>query len=192
MTSKRQPNAGIIKMFLTTLEEKFDAFTTALSVYSGLLSAEEVPAWEDHMIVWAEYVGDLKVSTLETIHILETAMDSNRRVDNTTYNTLPPGPQDNVEQASVSQAKGMAANVTVSTSDEDNGGPAAGNQTQNVTFSIASGDQGTLTTQSGPLNAQAQSYQPVMTPQRFTPINSVNSIDIHSGVKSGVNIIIIQ
>ena len=43
--SKRQPSAGVIKILLNTLEVKFDGFTTTLSVYSGLLPPEEVPAW---------------------------------------------------------------------------------------------------------------------------------------------------
>ena len=116
-------------MFLITLEEKFDAFTTALPVSSEILPAEEVPAWEDHMIAWAEYICDLKVSALETIRILETAIDSNRQVYNRTYSTLPPG-----KQAFMTQAEGMAANVMAATSDKAQGGYAPGHQTQNVTF----------------------------------------------------------
>ena len=42
---KKQPNAELIKKYVATLDERFDAFTTALSVLSGLLGEEETQTY---------------------------------------------------------------------------------------------------------------------------------------------------
>ena len=140
--SKRQPSAGIIKILLNTLEEKFDGFTTALSVYTGLLPPEEVPAWEAHMIVWAEYVGELKVNALETIAVLEAAVDSHQRVNNATYKALPSDQGNSVEQALVAQ-------------------PGDGTASRDETPPPILEDQGALPSRNESLNVQAQTFQPV-------------------------------
>ena len=137
-STSRQPNAGIVRLLLNALEEKFDAFTTALSVLSGLVPEEEIPRWEAHMIVWAEYVGDLKISALETIQILDSALDTNQRVNNVTYRTLP--------QNNAVQEPGAQSGDNSRALDPQNG--------------VA---QGAPNTQGAPLNVQASTFQPAET-----------------------------
>ena len=78
---KKQPNAELIKRYVATLDERFDAFTTALSVLAGLLGEEETQSYNDHLIVWAEFVGDMRDRAYETIQILEAALLGTARLD---------------------------------------------------------------------------------------------------------------
>ena len=92
---RKQPNAELIKSYVATLDERFDAFTTALSILAGLLGEEETQSYNDHLIVWAEFVGDMRDRAYETIQILEAALLGTARLDqgaglDTRANTQPP------------------------------------------------------------------------------------------------------
>ena len=71
----------MIRIYVQSLDEKFDAFTVALTVLTSLLQDDEAQSYEDHLVTWAEYVGELKSRALETMILLETPSINNRPAD---------------------------------------------------------------------------------------------------------------
>ena len=71
----RQPDAGVIRQDLATLDDRFDTFTNALSVLTGFLEDAEGRLYEDHLVTWAEYVGCLKDKAYKVIRVLEAPID---------------------------------------------------------------------------------------------------------------------
>ena len=55
------------------LDDKFDAFTVALTTFSAHVEEEEVLQYETHLLVWAEFCGWMKDRGESTIRILDTA-----------------------------------------------------------------------------------------------------------------------
>ena len=86
---KKQPNAELIRKYVATLDERFDAFTAALSGLTGLLEADDVDMYNDHLIVWAEYVGDMRDRAFETAQILDAALLNTTRLDKSTNQRVP-------------------------------------------------------------------------------------------------------
>ena len=68
---RKQPSAFIIKQDLTDVKERFDVFTKTLSVLSGVAESEEAEGLGRHLLVWAEYIADLRARAGEVIMILE-------------------------------------------------------------------------------------------------------------------------
>ena len=57
---RRQPSAFIIKQDLSDVKERFDVFTKTLSNLSGVAEAGEAEGLGRHLLVWAEYIADLR------------------------------------------------------------------------------------------------------------------------------------
>ena len=74
---KRQPNAGVIRQDLTEIKERYDVFVKALSVLLSVSDdPQEVQSFEDHMLVWAEYIADVRSRAAEVLQILEAPVDN--------------------------------------------------------------------------------------------------------------------
>ena len=70
---RRQPNAGVIRQDIADVRERFDIFSKALSTLASVCDdAEERRGLEEHLLVWAEYVADVKARAFETLQMLET------------------------------------------------------------------------------------------------------------------------
>ena len=74
-TTRKQPNPGVIRQDLNSLEAKFDAFTIALANFCSVMDQqEEVERYEQHLVLWTDYIGWLTdrandVLLLSLIHI---------------------------------------------------------------------------------------------------------------------------
>ena len=69
---KRQPNAGVIRQDLADVKEKFEVFTKALTNLATVCETqEEVDSFERHLLVWAEYIADVRARAQDTLQLLE-------------------------------------------------------------------------------------------------------------------------
>ena len=69
---RRQPNAGVIRQDLSDVRERFDVFSKALSTLASVCEdMDERRRLEDHLLVWAEYVADVKARAFEALQLLE-------------------------------------------------------------------------------------------------------------------------
>ena len=57
---KRQPNPGVIRQDVNSLDQKFDTFTVALATLCSLYENQEQMLYESHLVLWADYVGWMK------------------------------------------------------------------------------------------------------------------------------------
>ena len=88
---KKQPNAGVIHQDLADVKEKNEVFVKALSTLIVVCdSQEEKDSFEQHLIIWAEYVTDVRSRAAEVLHILEAPVDR-RPVVPTPQTTAPIG-----------------------------------------------------------------------------------------------------
>ena len=71
---QRQPDVGVIRQDLTNVDEKFETFTNALSILSGLLGDDDQILYEEHLMNWTEHIGWLKDRAHDTIRVLKAAM----------------------------------------------------------------------------------------------------------------------
>ena len=73
---RRQPNAGVIRQDLVDIKEKYDGFVKAISTLIAVCeNQEEKESFEQHLIVWAEYVADVRSRAAEVLQILEAPVD---------------------------------------------------------------------------------------------------------------------
>ena len=69
-----QPNAGVVKQDLTVLEDKFDAYIVALSIFTSLMNDEDGARYENLLLEWTEYCGWLKDRADQTIKVLQAGV----------------------------------------------------------------------------------------------------------------------
>ena len=55
------------------MEERFDAVTIATANLVGLLESEQAEAYDEHLLVWADYVGWMKDNAYDLLFVLEAA-----------------------------------------------------------------------------------------------------------------------
>ena len=68
---KRQPSPLIIRQDLTDVKEKFETCTKALSTLCSVTDHEEAESLSQHILLWAEYIADLRARAGEVLTILE-------------------------------------------------------------------------------------------------------------------------
>ena len=71
---RRQPDSGVLRQDLVKVEERFDTFTVAISVFCSVMEDEnEIDMYEQYLVTWADYVGWLKDRAYETIALIDSA-----------------------------------------------------------------------------------------------------------------------
>ena len=74
-SSRRQPNAGVIRQYLMEVREKFELITKALSTLASVcVYPEEAHAFEQHLLVFAEYIADLRARAEDVLQVLDAAV----------------------------------------------------------------------------------------------------------------------
>ena len=68
---RRQPNAFIIRQDLQDVKERFEACSKALSTLCSVADEEEAENLGQHLLVWAEYIADLRARAGEVLSVLE-------------------------------------------------------------------------------------------------------------------------
>ena len=70
---QRQPDAGVLRQDIEKVDEKFDAFTVALSVFCSIMEDEaEINMYEQYLVMRADYVGWIKDRAHDAIFMIES------------------------------------------------------------------------------------------------------------------------
>ena len=71
---QRQPNTGVVRQDMNNMNEKFEAFTSALATFCTVMEdEEEIRMFEEHLLVWTEYVGWMRDRAEDLIALIEGA-----------------------------------------------------------------------------------------------------------------------
>ena len=84
---RRQPNEGVIRSDLQVVDERFEAFVTALSTLSSMLMHQEDEEYQEHLIVWSDYKRWMKDRALDTLDIIAEASGSRETQENPAPNS---------------------------------------------------------------------------------------------------------
>ena len=68
---RRQPNAGVIRADIVTLDERFESFSVAISALASILLPPEAAHYDGHYITWSDYRRWMKDRAVDAIVLLE-------------------------------------------------------------------------------------------------------------------------
>ena len=86
---RRQPNAGVIRADIVTLDERFESFSVAISALASLLLPPEAACYDEHYIEWSDYRRWMKDRAVDSLALLEpdnSAVQTHRQNPGTVTN----------------------------------------------------------------------------------------------------------